>query len=52
MPSAISSTEIQQLITAVDNGNYIAAYDYLSTRGYTYADWANGVAQGNTIAGI
>lgn len=52
MPNAVSSTEIQQLIVDVNAGNYTAAYDYLSARGYTYADWANGVAQGNSIAGV
>lgn len=52
MPSAVSSTEIQQLIVDVNAGNYTAAYDYLSVRGYAYADWANGVAQGNSIAGV
>ncbi len=46
MPSAVSTTEIQELIDAVINsGDYTGAYDYLSVRGYAYADWANGVAQ-------
>lgn len=52
MPSAISSTQIQQLIDTVNAGNYTAVYNFLSGQGYAYADWANGVAQGNSIAGV
>ena len=32
MPSAISSTEIQQLTDKLNAGNYTGAYDYLSPR--------------------
>ena len=51
MPNSITSSQIQSLISTVNSGNVTDAYDYLSTQGYAYADWANGVAKGNTIAG-
>jgi hypothetical protein len=51
MPNLITIEKIQALIAEVETGDITAAYDYLSTQGYQYASWANGVAKGNTIAG-
>lgn len=52
MPVPISSSQIDALLAQVNNGDFTGADDFLSRYGYAYASWANGVAQGNTIAGI
>jgi Ca2+-binding RTX toxin-like protein len=51
MSIPISSNQIDTLITEVNNGDFTGAYNFLSSYGYAYASWANGVAQGNTFAG-
>jgi Ca2+-binding RTX toxin-like protein len=52
MPIAISSQDIQTLITKVQNGDITAGYRSLSALGFHYVDWAFGVAKENTIAGV
>ena len=52
MPIAVTSQQIQDLIDKVENGDITAGYRSLSALGFHYADWAFGVANGNTIAGV
>lgn len=52
MAKNVSIGEIQALKEMVNGGNISGAYTYLYERNYKYAGWANGVASGNTIAGV
>ena len=52
MIQPLTIEQIQQLQTQLAAGQISEVYSTLLDRGYTYAGWANGVANTNTIAGI
>ncbi|WP_238946409.1 hypothetical protein [Vandammella animalimorsus] len=44
--------DLERLQSLIDAGNVGDFYSYLVNRGYRYASWAKGVANGETLAGI
>lgn len=52
MPQELSRRDLDQARTLLNSSGPSAMYDYLSGKGYTYATLANGVAKGDTLAGI
>lgn len=52
MPQELSRSDLDQARTLLNSSGPSAMYDYLSGKGYTYATLANGVAKGDTLAGV
>jgi hypothetical protein len=52
MPQIITSQQLGQYQTMLDNGQVSQFYDAMSAQGYNYAGWANGVARENSITGL
>ena len=44
-------TALKASVSSGDQAQLHLVYDYLSMRGYRYANWAHGVVQGNSISG-
>lgn len=51
MPETLSSNDVVYVQQLINQNRLSDAYDYLSDRGYRYADLANGVVSGGTISG-
>lgn len=52
MPQRVTPQELQHFQSLVANGKASEAYTQMADRGYHYANWANGVATGGSIAGV
>lgn len=52
MFTPVSIEQIRQLQGQLAAGQISEVYATLSNSGYAYADWAKGVANGDTVAGI
>ncbi len=52
MPNSLSLVQINQLQAELVSGEIDGVYSALEKNGYSYAGWAAGVANGDTLAGV